>query len=87
MRGSITRLLRKQGCGFILGEDGCEVYFDQGGLNRLQMRELSVGQWVEYELAYGPDRLRAMDIRILRGEQDATKCPPTVDRSAGESQM
>jgi cold shock CspA family protein len=68
MRGSITRLLRKQGCGFILGEDGCEVYFDRSALNGSDIAGLSVGQWVEYELQYGFERLRGTNIKILRGE-------------------
>ena len=67
MRGSITRLLRKQGCGFILGEDGCEVYFDRSALNGSDIAGISVGQWVEYELQYGFERLRGTNIRSLRG--------------------
>ena len=68
MRGSITRLLTKQGGGFILGEDGCEVYFDCSALNGLDMAGLSVGQWVEYELQYGFERLHSTNIKILRRE-------------------
>ena len=67
MRGSITTLLRKQGCGFILGEDGCEVCFDRSALNGSDIAGLSVGQWVEYELQDGFERLRATNITTLRG--------------------
>lgn len=67
MRGSITGLLRKQSCGFILGEDGCEVYFDSSGLKGFEITALSVGQWVEFELQYGSERLRAVNIRALPG--------------------
>lgn len=66
MRGSITRLFRKQGCGFILGEDGYEVYFDRSALNGAEIAEVSVGQWVEYEVQYGFERLRGTAIKILR---------------------
>lgn len=72
MRGSITRLLRKQGCGFVLGEDGCEAYFDRSGVNGSEIGGLSVGQWVEYELQYGFERLRATNIKILWGPQGAS---------------
>ena len=67
MRGSITTLLRKQGCGFILGEDGCEVCFDRSALNGSDIAGLSVGQWVEYELQDRFERLRATNITTLRG--------------------
>jgi cold shock CspA family protein len=67
MRGSITRLIRKRGCGFILGEDGCEVYFDRAALNGSAIAGLTVGQWVEYELQHGFERLHGTNIKILRG--------------------
>ena len=76
MRGSITRLLRKQGWGFILGEDGCEAYFDRSGVNGPEIGSLSVGQWVEYELQYGFERLRATNVKILREEPGETSSVP-----------
>jgi cold shock CspA family protein len=78
MRGSITRLLRKQGYGFILGEDGCEVYFDRSGINASEIAGLSVGRWVEYELQYGFERLRATNVKILRAQQGATSSLPGI---------
>ena len=48
-RGSITQLVRNQRPGYILGEDGCFVAFDESSLQGLELRELSVGDWVEYE--------------------------------------
>jgi hypothetical protein len=45
MKGSITELNKKQAWGFILGEDGCELYFDQVGLNGVEIRTLCLGQW------------------------------------------
>jgi cold shock CspA family protein len=65
MRGSITGILRKKGCGFILGEDGCEVFFDRSTLGETDIGVLSVGQWVEYEIAYGFERMRAAKVRLL----------------------
>lgn len=48
-KGSITQLLRDRRSGYILGEDGCLVAFDQSSLHGVDPRELSVGDWVEYE--------------------------------------
>ncbi len=48
-KGSITQLIRKQRPGYILGEDGCLVAFDESALAGLDPRELSIGDWVEYD--------------------------------------
>ncbi len=48
-KGSITQLLRNRRPGYILGEDGCLVAFDESALAGLDPRELSIGDWVEYE--------------------------------------
>lgn len=48
-KGSITQLLTDRRPGYILGEDGCLVAFDHSSLQGLDPRELSVGDWVEYE--------------------------------------
>jgi len=66
MRGSVTRLVEKGRSGFILGEDGCEIYFDETSTDDLFLPSLSVGDWVEYETGYIGDRLRAILIRPLR---------------------
>lgn len=65
MRGSVTRLVKGSGYGFILGEDGCEVYFDEMSLDGVDLRSLSVGEWVAYELQFGAERLRARKIKPL----------------------
>jgi cold shock CspA family protein len=75
MRGSITGLLREQACGFILGEDGCEIYFDRSAVNGVEFVALSVGQWVEFDLQYGFERLRGTNIRPLRGERSVMGTP------------
>lgn len=63
MRGSVTRWVRKEGYGFVLGEDGCEVYFDEASLDGFNGRGLSVGDWVEYEVQFGGARTRAVNVR------------------------
>ncbi len=67
MRGSITRLW-EDGCGFILAEDGCEVYFDQFGRKKNGIHDLRVGYWVEFELQNGFAQLRAMNIKRLTSD-------------------
>lgn len=65
MRGSITRLNKKIGCGFVLGEDGCEAYFDLSSLEGNDIRGLSIGDAVEYEERFGNERLRAARVRVI----------------------
>ena len=64
-RGSITQLLRNQRPGYILGEDGCLVAFDESSLQGLDLRELSVGDWVEYEELDPSEGRRASRIKPL----------------------
>ncbi len=62
MRGSITRVSRKDGSGSILAEDGKEVSFERSGINSNGAGELRVGHWVEFELQYGFDQPYAMNV-------------------------
>ena len=64
MRGSVTRLNKKIGCGFILGEDGFEASFDLSSLEGVDFNALSIGKAVEYEEHFGHERLRAARVRI-----------------------
>ena len=65
MRGSITRLNKKIGCGFIRGEDGCEAYFDVSSLEGIDIRGLSIGEAVEYQEHFGRERLRADRVKVI----------------------
>jgi len=65
MRGSVTRLNKKIGCGFILGEDGFEACFDLSSLEGVDIEALFIGTNVEYEEHFACERLRAARVRIL----------------------
>ena len=56
MRGSITRVSRKNGSGSILAEDGKEVRFERSGASSNGVDDLRVGHSVEFELQYGFER-------------------------------
>ena len=64
IRGRITRLVKNQGYGFIVGEDGCEVYFEQTALKGLRIHSMWVGQQVEYAVRFG-GRDQAVEIAPL----------------------
>ncbi len=69
MRGSITGLNKKLGCGFILGEDGCQAYFDLSSLEGTDIRALSIGTAVEYQEHFGHERLRAARVKVITNPQ------------------
>lgn len=66
MRGRVTRILRKLGCGFVLIETGDEVFFDSYALDGIGIDELAEGQWVEFEL-YDFEMGRATITRLRSG--------------------
>ena len=65
MRGSVTRLNKKIGCGFIRGEDGFEAYFDLSSLEGIDIRVLSIGGAVEYQEHFAHERLRAARVKVV----------------------
>lgn len=65
VKGSITQLFRNQRPGYILGEDGCMVAFDESSLQGLDPRQLSIGDWVEYEELDRKEGRRAARIKPL----------------------
>lgn len=69
MRGSITGLNKKIGCGFILGENGCQAYFDLASLGETDIRALSMGTAVEYQDHFAHERLRATGIKVIPNSQ------------------
>ena len=69
MRGSVTRLNKKIGCGFILGEDGLEACFDLSSLEGIDIQALSIGRTVEYQEHFGNERLRAARVRVTPNPQ------------------
>lgn len=64
-KGSITQLVRKPRPGYILGEDGCLVAFEESALEGLDPRELRIGDWVEYEEMDRMEGRRACKIKAL----------------------
>jgi cold shock CspA family protein len=66
MRGSITRVSRKDGSGCILAKDGKEICFERSEASSNGVEELRVGHWVEFELQYGFERPCAVNVKRLQ---------------------
>jgi CspA family cold shock protein len=63
MEGTIKRLIRDRGFGFIRAEDGQEVFFHRSALQDLDFDGLHEGDKVEFELERGNKGLRAVRVR------------------------
>ena len=67
MRRSVTEVMKNRGYGCILGEDGCEFYFDENSLDSVDIRHFRLGDGVEYQEQYWEARVRAVKIRPIVG--------------------
>ena len=64
MKGKIKRLIRERGFGFIIAEDGKEVFFHRSALAEGDFDALEEGTSVEFNLERGPKGPRAMGVRV-----------------------
>ncbi len=69
-KGTIARLMRGRGFGFIAMEDGKDVFFHQTALQDLSFDSLKEGQPVEFETEEGPKGPRAVNIRSSEKTED-----------------
>ncbi len=63
MKGSIKRIVRDRGFGFISAEDGSEVFFHRSSLEGLEFEALEEGSNVEFDTEDGPKGPRAANVR------------------------
>jgi CspA family cold shock protein len=63
MEGTIKRLIRDRGFGFIRSEDGQEVFFHRSALQGLDFDGLREGEKVAFELERGNKGPRAVNVR------------------------
>jgi CspA family cold shock protein len=63
MQGTIKRLIRDRGFGFIRSSDGQEVFFHRSSLQQLSFDGLREGETVEFEIERGEKGPRATYVR------------------------
>ncbi len=66
MKGTIKRLIRDRGFGFIGAEDGEEFFFHRSALEGIDFEALEEGDSVEFNSERGPKGLRAVNIRTIK---------------------
>ncbi len=63
MQGTIKRVIRDRGFGFIKSTEGQEVFFHRSGLQDLNFDGLKEGENVEFEMEKGEKGPRAINVR------------------------
>ena len=64
--GTIKKVVRDRGFGFISATDGREIFFHQSSLVDAQMDTLNEGQTVEFEVEKTPKGPRAINVKIVQ---------------------
>ena len=67
MQGTINRVVRDRGFGFIRSSDGKEVFFHRTGLQQMVFEGLKEGTSVEFDLEQAEKGLRATNVRPSAG--------------------
>jgi len=62
-KGTVKRIMRERGFGFILAEDGRETFFHRSELQDLDFDELKEGDRLEFNITKGNKGPQATDIR------------------------
>ncbi len=63
--GTVKRLVRERGFGFILGQDGAEIFFHRSVVQGEGFDALAEGQAVEFDIEKGPKGPRATNLRVV----------------------
>jgi CspA family cold shock protein len=62
--GTVARLVRDRGFGFVKTEDGTDVFFHKSSLQGVEFDSLSEGQAVEFEIEKGAKGTRAANMKL-----------------------
>jgi CspA family cold shock protein len=63
MQGTIKRIIRDRGFGFIRSSDGQEIFFHRSSLQQMNFDGLKEGETVEFEIERGDKGPRAANVR------------------------
>jgi len=66
LKGTIERIIRERGFGFISAEDGREIFFHRRVLEGIDFDALEEGNSVEFNVERGPRGPRAVNVRMIK---------------------
>ena len=73
-RGTVAKVVRDRGFGFIRGNDGKDVFFHRSGVVGLEFEALDQGTTVDFEVEQSPKGPRAANVRLpVGGIQESTE--------------
>jgi CspA family cold shock protein len=64
LKGTVKKLIRDRGFGFITAEDGNEVFFHRSDLLEADFDSMEEGAAVEFEMGTGAKGPRAMKVKV-----------------------
>ena len=65
MKGTIKRVIRERGFGFISAEDESEVFFHRSALQDVDFDTLEEGNSVEFDVETGDRGPRAVNLKVV----------------------
>jgi CspA family cold shock protein len=65
LKGTIKKVIRERGFGFLSAEDGREIFFHRFALEGTDFNALEEGNSVEFEVEKGPQGPRAINVRMI----------------------
>lgn len=65
MNGTIKRIKKNEGFGFIRDAEGTEYFFHRSALRNAKMDDLAEGREVTFQDAEGPKGLRAEEVFVV----------------------
>lgn len=69
-KGTVKRIMRERGFGFILAEDGREIFFHRSELQNVDFNELKEGDHLEFSVTKGNKGPQATDIKKTSEEKE-----------------
>ncbi len=63
--GTVKKLVRERGFGFIQGQDGVELFFHRSALQGEAFDTLAEGQTVEFDIEKGAKGPRAANMKLV----------------------
>jgi CspA family cold shock protein len=64
LKGTVKKLIRDRGFGFITAEDGTEVFFHRSDLESADFDTMEEGAGVEFEMGTGAKGPRAIKVKV-----------------------
>ncbi len=69
-KGTVKRLMKERGFGFILAEDGREIFFHRSELQNVDFNELKEGDQLEFNVTKGDKGPQASEVKKTGEERE-----------------